>query len=66
MTSLQGARVTCVARVSGRRLSVLTQRVSGDTVLCAWRLPTTSARPVLGTVTVRLQTATLSRPFRLA
>jgi hypothetical protein len=66
LTSLAGARVTCVARVAGRGLTVVANRVSADTVLCAWRLPSPRARPVIGTVAVRLQAASLSRPFRLA
>jgi hypothetical protein len=64
--SVAGAAVSCSATAAGKPLQVVTHRVAGDSAVCVWRLPVRKARPVRGTVTVRLGAAVLSRPFRLA
>ena len=64
--SLAGARLTCDARLRGKRLPVTTRRVQPGSVQCAWRVPRTPRGAIRGTITVRLGAASVARRFTAA
>ncbi|HVM16195.1 MAG TPA: hypothetical protein VM290_01260 [Gaiellaceae bacterium] len=59
-------RATCSARMRGRALPVLTSRTRGLVVECSWRIPRGRVGPVVATIGVRVDDASVARRFRVA
>jgi hypothetical protein len=64
--TLAGARLTCDARLRGKRLRVTVRRVRPGAVECAWRVPKGARGAVRGTITVRIGAASVARRFSVS